>query len=332
MKRLAPLDATKAGRLNLPNFVNVAALPAASAPYTGALAWCVAEGAVYKCNGSAWTVASPAALWYLDSGIMFQTTPGKVVINSAAEYYSAYKLEVKGTTFLYNPDNEVPLIAEGGFSHHVALLSLRELGGSIVANMYGSYYSENLFIGQYYGSDPHNDGPSSVLAIGTNAAQAANTSAVSILALGNRAAPVFTTGQKIIALGDYSLGALVSGDRVTATGYRSLQQATAVTDATAFGAYAGGANAGSNPQESANFGAYAGFGRNGNRGVYIGYKAGYVSGSDAAGDGNLVFGNLAASNTTLARSIVIGDKAMSEVGGSHTDILWLHNSNGATPG
>ncbi|MEO7176107.1 MAG: hypothetical protein ABI002_09975, partial [Saprospiraceae bacterium] len=86
-----------------------------------------------------------------------------------------------------------------------------------------------------------------------------------------------------------------------------------------------------NPQEFAGFGNYAGFGRPGNRGTYIGFKAGWST-TSRAGDGNVVLGAEAASNTTISDSIVIGNDAMSELGTTQSGVLWLHYNNGATPG
>lgn len=54
MKYLSPIDASKALRLNIPTFANLAAFPTASSTYLGSIGYADDTDTIYYCNGSAW--------------------------------------------------------------------------------------------------------------------------------------------------------------------------------------------------------------------------------------------------------------------------------------
>lgn len=61
LKFLDAIDASKALRLNIPTFTNLAAFPSASSTYLGSIGYNDENDTIYYCNGSAWVQISGAS-------------------------------------------------------------------------------------------------------------------------------------------------------------------------------------------------------------------------------------------------------------------------------
>ena len=75
MKYLSPIDASKALRLNIPTFANLAAFPTASSTYLGSIGYADDTDTPYYCNGTAWvTFGAIAGAMTFKGGIGFNGT------------------------------------------------------------------------------------------------------------------------------------------------------------------------------------------------------------------------------------------------------------------
>lgn len=75
MKYLSPIDASKALRLNIPTFTNLAGFPSASSTYLGSLGYADDTDTIYYCNGSAWVqIGAISGAMTFKGGIGFNGT------------------------------------------------------------------------------------------------------------------------------------------------------------------------------------------------------------------------------------------------------------------
>lgn len=75
MRYLSPIDASKALRLNIPTFANLAAFPSASSTYLGSIGYNDDNDTIYYCTGSAWVqIGAISGAMTFKGGIGFNGT------------------------------------------------------------------------------------------------------------------------------------------------------------------------------------------------------------------------------------------------------------------